>query len=76
MDVAELLAVIVERACVYVPKAPVGASNIKRSHEAFSKVKFPKEAPTDSENVYPKEALTSVNKVPMVASDFVRFISY
>ena len=76
MDVAELLAVIVERACLYVPKVPVGASNIKRPNEAFSKVKFPKEEHTDSENVYPKEALTSVNKVPVVASDLVRIKSY
>ena len=45
MDVAELLAVIVERACLYVPKAPVGASNIKMPKEAFTEPeKFPKEA--------------------------------
>ena len=75
MDVAEVLATIVERACLYVPEVPVGASN-KRSNEAFSKVKFPKEEHTDSENVYPKEALTRVEKVPMVASNLVRFTSF
>ena len=70
MDVAELLAVIVERACLYVPKAPVGASNIKMPKEAFTEAeKFPKEA---FRKVVQNEEL-SVVKVPMVASDYVRF---
>ena len=70
MDVAELLAVIVERACLYVPKAPIGASNIKMPKEAFTEIeKFPKEA---FRKVVQNEEL-SVVKVPMVASDYVRF---
>ena len=35
-------------------------------------LQFPKEAHTDSEKVYPKEALTRVEKVPVVASDLVK----
>ena len=69
MDVAELLAVIVERACLYVPKAPVGASNIKMPKEAFTETeKFPKEA---FRKVVQNEEL-SVVKVPMVTSNLVR----
>ena len=65
MDTAELLSTIVERACLFVPGP---------KEELTKVLKFPKEAHTDSEKVYPKEALTSVNKVPVVASsNFVRF---
>ena len=65
MDMAELLSTIVERACFYVPGPK----------EEFTKaLKFPKEAPTDSEKAYPKEALTRVEKVSVDASDFVRYI--
>ena len=60
MDVAEVLAMIVERACLYVPEA-----------SGATKVKKPKRL--TEELVYPKEALTSVNKVPVASSNFVRF---
>ena len=63
MDTAELLSTIVERACLYVPGP---------KEELTKALKFPKEAHTDSEKVYPKEALTSVAQVPVVASDLVR----
>ena len=81
MDTAEVLASIVERACLYVPDAPVGESktmtrfrSVKMSKETFTEFeKFPKEALT---KVVPNEEL-SVEKVPMVASsNFVRFKSY
>ena len=64
MSVAEVLASIVERACLYVPEAPVGAANIKRPKALTADVK-----------VYPKEAFSKVKKVPAasVASNLVRF---
>ena len=83
MDTAEVLASIVERACLYVPDAPVGESkpmtrfrSVKMSKETFTEFeKFPKEALT-KEVVVPNEELF-VEKVPMVASsNFVRFKSY
>ena len=82
MDTAEVLASIVERACLYVPDAPVGESktmtrfrSVKMSKETFTEFeKFPKEPLT--KEVVPNEEL-SVVKVPMVASsNFVRFIRF
>ena len=83
MDVAEVLAMIVERACLFVPDIPVGVSakskanfRVKMPKETFTEFeKFPNEALTPVETVFPNEALTSVKKVPVasVASDFVRF---
>ena len=67
MDVAEVLASIVEQACLYESEVPVGVQNIKRS-KALTSVE-PKEARTSGEQ---KEALTRVEKVPNVASDLVR----
>ena len=72
MNVAEILSAIVERACLYVPETPVGATNAKRS-KALNKEKVPKEALTPDVKVSPIEALTSVEKVSVVASDLVRF---
>ena len=82
MDVAEVLAMIVERACLFVPDIPVGVSakskanfRVKMPKETFTEFeKFPNEALTPVDTV-PNEALTSVKKVPVasVASDFVRF---
>ena len=67
MDMTEILAMIVERACLYVPEQPTGASNVKRSKA------HPKEAFSEVEKV-PKEALTSVeSKVFAASSDLVRF---
>ena len=68
MDIAEVLATIVERACLYTPEAPVGEMLNKKpkrpikESEALSKV-----------DNGPKEALTSVKKVPVDASNLVRF---
>ena len=72
MDVAEVLSAIVEQACMYVPETPVGATNMKRS-KALNKEKVPKETLTPDVKVSPIEALTSVEKVSVVASDLVRF---
>ena len=68
MDIAEVLAMIVERACLYVP---VGITDLKRPKKAFSeKEQVPKEAPFNVEKS-PKEAL-SFEKVPAAASNLVR----
>ena len=75
MDVAEVLAMIVERACLYVPEAS-GATKVKKPKRLTEELESPKEALTPVETVFPKAALTSVvNKVPVVAasSNFVRF---
>ena len=74
MDTAEILSAIVEQACLYTPEeTPVGAPNMKRLKKAFNKEKVPKEALTDSEQASPIEERTRVEKVSLVASDFVRF---
>ena len=69
MDTAEVLSMIVERACVFVPDVPVGVSNTKKS-EGSIRVKFPNEEPTSVKVT--NEEPTRVVKVPMVTSDFVR----
>jgi len=71
MDVAEVLATIVERACVYVPEAS-GATKVKKPKRLTEEL----EALTPVQTVFPKEALTRVEKVPMVASNLVRFTSF
>ena len=76
MDAAEVLSAIVEEACRYEPASPREMFKSTSVEQKMTRTSVErKEAPTDSENVYPKEALTSVKKVP-VASDFVRFISF
>ena len=74
MDIAEVLAMIVERACLYVPEAS-GSTNVKKPKRLTEELEYSKEALTPVETVFPKEALTRVEKVPVasVASDFVRF---
>ena len=76
MDVAEVLAMIVERACLYVPEAS-GATKVKKPKRLTEELESPKEALTPVETVFPKAALITsvVNKVPVVAasSNFVRF---
>ena len=79
MDTAEILAAIVEQACLYVPESPVGESKTKQfsfkrpmkvlKEELTEVVKFPKEALTQVES--PKEAYPRVAKVS-VACDLVR----
>ena len=70
MDTAEILAMIVEQACLYVPDVPVGSFKEKRPKETFKRVQVPKEEPFNVEKS-PKEALTVI-KVPVAASDLVR----
>ena len=80
MDVAEVLAAIVEKACLYVPETPVGIKNVKRLKaltevkvpKALTEVKVPKEALTDSEKASPIEERTSVEKKVLVSSNLVR----
>ena len=71
MDTAEILSMIVDRACLYVPDV----SEIFKKPKALTRdAKVPKEALSKDVNV-PKAALTSVvEKVPIVAasSNFVR----
>ena len=85
---AEVLTIIVERACSYIPDVPVGepvGESRIRKRPAPSKInKVPKEALTKFEQasneafsdvkVFPKEAFSEVKKVPAasVASDLVR----
>ena len=69
MDTADVLASIVERACLYVPEAPAGVRNVKRPKALTEFEIVPKEALSNIES--PKEALTVV-KVPVAASDHVR----
>ena len=79
MDVAEVLSAIVEQACLYTPETSAGET-MKRS-KALTRVEI-KEARTSGEEkeAFPsgeeKEALTTVKKVPMVASNLVRFTSF
>ena len=70
MDLSEVLAMIVEEACLYVPDLPVGET-FKRPKGLTRRVQVPKEGLTEAK-VIPKEALTSVEQVPMIASDLVR----
>ena len=79
MSMAEILAMIVEQACLYEPDSPVGKS-FKRPKAHFRSAKVPNEALTDEEKVsketflkvvVPKEA-PKAEKVS-VASDLVRF---
>ena len=55
MDASEVLAAIVERACLFTPEKPVGGSNPKGSGGAFQ-----------SRKKVLKEARFDVDKVPMV----------
>ena len=79
MDTAEILAAIVEQACLYVPETFEGEKTKQFSSKRPMQVpkeelteieKFPKEALTQVES--PKEAHPRVVKVP-VASDFVSY---
>ena len=82
MDIAEILSIIVDRACSYIPDVPVGESGI-RKRPVPSKIdkvlkgpltdgeKGSKETLTVDVNV-PIEERTSVEKKVLVSSDFVR----
>ena len=64
MDVSEVLAAIVERACVYTPEIPVGVSNLK---EALIRVeKGSEEGGSHGRKKALKKALFDADKVPMV----------
>ena len=71
MNTAEILAAIVEKACLFVPD--VGVSNAKKPKRPIKESQYPKEALSEVDKVS-KEALTSVEKKVFVASsDLVRF---
>ena len=77
MDIAEILSIIVERACSYVPDVAVSESKAHFSAKvpkgALTKGQVPNEEPTRVEAV-PNETLLEVVKVPMVAySNLVSF---
>ena len=75
MDTAEILSMIVEQACLYIPEQPVGVSKtnkLKQPKEVLTaEVKVPNEALSKVES--PNEALTSVVKVSGASSDLVRY---
>ena len=75
MDTAEVLSIIVERACSYTPEAPGKMFNGPKE-ERTKGLRFPKEELSVVDKVSPKEAFSEVVKVPMVASNLVRFISF
>ena len=62
METAEVLAMIVEQACLYVPETAVGTDS-KRPKKAFSNVKSPKEKLSEVEKV----------SVASVSPNLVRF---
>ena len=70
MDTAEVLSIIVERACSFVPEVPVGITKVEKSERDAYRGKKVSKALTQVES--PKEALTSVEKKDFVASS-VRF---
>ena len=70
MDTAEVLSIIVERACLFVPEVPVGITKIEKSERDAYRGRKVSKALTQVES--PKEALTSVEKTDFVASS-VRF---
>ena len=72
MDVAEVLAIIVDRACSYVPEVYVGESKSTSKRPALTREKVSKVALTDSEKGFPIEERTSVEKKVLASSDFVR----
>ena len=72
MDASEVLAAIVERACVYTPDVPVGVSKLEKSVGAYRDKKVSKEA--FSKDKSPKEEFSEVEKVSVASSsNFVRF---
>ena len=76
MNTAEILAAIVEKACLFVPDVPVGVSNAKKPKRLTEESQYPKEALSEVDKVSPKETFSEVAKVPMVASNLVRFTSF
>ena len=83
MDIAEILSIIVDRACSYIPDVPVGESGIRKRPVPSKIDKVLKGPLTDGEKVsketftvdvnVPIEERTSVEKKVLVSSDFVRF---
>ena len=72
MNTAEILAAIVEKACLFVPDVPVGVSNAKQPKRPIKEsAEYPKEA--FSKDKSPKEEFSEVEKVPVASSsNFVR----
>ena len=78
MDVAEVLAAIVERACLYAPDVPVEEIKAKkllekRPNEPFTEFEKRSEEGAYQSKKLAKEALTSVEKKVVASSDLVRF---
>ena len=73
MAVAEVLAAIVERACLYAPEIKTTKFSWEKPNEASTEVEKDSEGAYQSKKVA-KEALTSVEpKVIVASSDLVRF---
>ena len=74
MDTAEILAAIVEQACLYMPESSVGVKNVEKSERgAYRGFKAPKEALFEDDKDSPKEALTVVKVPAASSSNFVGF---
>ena len=73
MDVAEVLSAIVEQACMYVPEASVGVTNVEKPKRLTKELRYPKEALFEDKGS-PNEELSEVLKVPAVSgvSNLVR----
>ena len=74
MDVAEVLSAIVEQACMYVPEASVGVTNVEKPKRLTKELRYPKEALFEDDKGSPNEELSEVLKVPAVSgvSNLVR----
>ena len=74
MDTAEVLSAIVDEACRYVPENVEKPKRLTRVEIKEARTSGEdKEALTSGDE---KEALTRVKKVPVVASNLVRFTSF
>ena len=72
MSASEVLAAIVEQACLYIPESSVDVSKLEKSAGAYRDKKVSKEA--FSKDKSPKEEFSEVEKVSVASSsNFVRF---
>ena len=72
MDIAEVLATIVEEACRYVPE--MTPTNVEKPKRLTKELRYPKEALFEDDKGSPSEELSEVLKVPAVSgvSNLVR----
>ena len=72
MDIAEVLAIIVEEACRYVPE--MTPTNVEKPKRLTKELRYPKEALFEDDKGSPSEELSEVLKVPVVSgvSNLVR----